>query len=113
MPTDSDAATKLLTPTVTELDEVTVPEAGETVSQLPPLAVLALAAKESPLDVLVTETVPDAGVRTPLAKLNASAPGVTETTGIAGPRTMKYTRACADRVFAAVADTLVTVIVPE
>jgi hypothetical protein len=93
MPTDSDAATELLTPTVTELDEVTVPEGGETVSQLPPLAVLALAVKESPLELLVTETALDGGVSTLSAKSNATADGVTETTGVAGGRTVKNTRA--------------------
>jgi hypothetical protein len=64
MPADSAAATELLTLTVTELDVVTAPDAGVTVSQLPPLAVLALAVKESPLELLVTVTVPDGGVRT-------------------------------------------------
>ena len=64
MPTDNDAATVLLTPTATELVEVTAPLAGETVSQLPPLAVVALAVNDSPLELLVTATALDAGVNT-------------------------------------------------
>ena len=113
MPTDNDAAAVLHTPTATELVEVTAPLAGETVSQLPPLAAVALAVTDNPLKLLVTATALDAGVNTLSASLNANAGGVTETTGVAGARTVKYTCAVADAVLTAVADTLLTVIVPE
>ena len=113
MPAERETATELLTPTVTELLDVTAPLAGEMVSQLPPLAVLAEAVKESPVEALVTATALEAGVNTLSAKSNATALGVTETTGVAGGRTTKVTRTSADDVVLAAAVALVTVIVPE
>jgi hypothetical protein len=112
MPAESDSATELLTPTVTELLEVTAPLDGDTVSQLPPLAVLAEAVKESPVEALVTASALEAGVNTLSANENATALGVTETTGIAGGRTTNVTCTSADDVGLAVAVALVTVIVP-
>ena len=71
--------TDALTEAVNLLVAVTVPVAGETLSQFPPLPVEAVAVKVRPAAVLVTLTSREEGERTPPVAVKSNSFGRTTT----------------------------------